>query len=74
MTPQDRRAEEKRLGEIIYLNRAEPGMVAMRKLLEIQMCKQQETLLVCHADEFSEHRALAVATQKMLRLLTDKIQ
>ena len=72
MTPTDRKAEERRLQEIVYNNRLEPGLKALKKLLEDQQQRQMETLLQCLPSEMLEQRALVQATRKLLKLLEEK--
>ena len=68
----DRKAEERRLREVVYNNRAEPGLKALKKLLEDQRQRQLKTLLQCLPSEMVEQRALVNATDKLLGMLEEK--
>ena len=72
MQPAERKAEEQRLREIVYSNRTEPGLKALKKLLEDQRQRQLKALLQCLPSEMVEQRALVNATDKLLGMLEEK--
>ena len=72
MQPAERKVEEQRLREIVYSNRTEPGLKALKKLLEDQRQRQLKTLLQCLPSEMVEYRALVNATDKLLSMLEEK--
>jgi hypothetical protein len=71
-TPQERKTMEQQLLGVVQANNREPGISALRKLLEINQQKQMASLLQCLPADMLEQRATVWATQRLLKLLEDK--
>jgi hypothetical protein len=71
-TPQERKTMEQQLLGVVQANNREPGILALRKLLEINQQKQMASLLQCLPADMLEQRATVWATQRLLKLLEDK--
>lgn len=65
------REQDSELRAAIYLNRGDPGLRAMKQLLEHRLEKAKERLLECQPEEFPAVQAEARAVGSLLRLFSD---
>ena len=68
----DSRAEEQALLQGVQAGQRDPAMVALVKLLELRLRKQQARLVDCQPEEFVVLQAEARATKKLLSELKPK--
>lgn len=66
-TPSERRQQEADLLEAIKSNRLEPGLQAMRRLLELRLARQDQLLRQCQCSEFPAEQARARVYEALLR-------
>lgn len=67
INPQDKRKQEADLLQTVQLNRQEPGLQALRRLLELRLAKQDSLLRRCPPADFAREQAIAYVTEQLLR-------